>query len=706
MSTASPDIIAMAHQKISAELSSRIRDELNKAALPVARSLNLSMAYLTDAGEEWLTDSFCSYAINDQPDRCWAGHARAKVEIVCEGGVAGAVLLCGDALQEVRAAMVSIIETITRQIEMENNETALLEELSASWESLEAVYEISSDLRAFASPTDLLDRIMTRATSFQEHLRATLWLERDNELEPVAAKNIEGLATRSKSEGLIGRALAEKNGIILNGRNRVTASLDIEPEFRNAFSLLIAPVETRQGLVNALAIWNEEGDRQFDSRTMRLAEALALQAAMVIENDRLHRASIESERLKQEAEIGGKIQQTLLLGQPPRDIERLQVAALTVPSQRIDGDFYDFVRHNDQCMDVLVGDVMGKGIPAALLGAATKNCFMRATSALMASAEIAQIPRPEDIVSLVHDEVTRQFMAFDSFATLCYARFDLACNQMDFVDCGHTKTIHYRKRFDRCDLLEGENMPIGFVESESHSQASVSFDEGDVFFFYSDGVTEAQNQAGEMFEQDRLCKLVRANSHLHSEEIVASVKRAIAEFSGSETFADDLTCVAVRIASSKSKDAPSKDAPLKKETMEISSDLNNLARARQFLRRICAQSNPSMEEGRIIEFELAVTEALSNICRHAYHSREDERIEMRAAVASDSIIIELLHSGDTFDPSRVEMPAFDGSREGGFGIFIIQQATDEIVYSEVESGRRLIRLTKKIKGDHQDGSND
>ena len=81
---------------------------------------------------------------------------------------------------------------------------------------------------------------------------------------------------------------------------------------------------------------------------------------------------------EQEVEIGFKIQQTLLLDQPPRDVPGVRVAALTIPSQRIDGDFYDFFKHRDDCLDVIVGDVMGKGIPAALLGAATKSHFLQA----------------------------------------------------------------------------------------------------------------------------------------------------------------------------------------------------------------------------------------------------------------------------------------------------------------------------------------
>ena len=89
---------------------------------------------------------------------------------------------------------------------------------------------------------------------------------------------------------------------------------------------------------------------------------------------------------EQEVEIGFKIQQTLLLDQPPRDVPGVRVAALTIPSQRIDGDFYDFFKHRDDCLDVIVGDVMGKGIPAALLGAATKSHFLQALSRLISLA--------------------------------------------------------------------------------------------------------------------------------------------------------------------------------------------------------------------------------------------------------------------------------------------------------------------------------
>ena len=112
-----------------------------------------------------------------------------------------------------------------------------------------------------------------------------------------------------------------------------------------------------------------------------------------------------------EVEIGAKIQQTLLLGQPPCDLVGARVAALTIPSQPVDGDFYDFFQYSPYCLDIVVGDVMGKGIPAALLGAAIKSAPLRSLSRLLTASAQNTLPEPEEIVGLVHSDVTRQFIS-------------------------------------------------------------------------------------------------------------------------------------------------------------------------------------------------------------------------------------------------------------------------------------------------------
>jgi sigma-B regulation protein RsbU (phosphoserine phosphatase) len=390
---------------------------------------------------------------------------------------------------------------------------------------------------------------------------------------------------------------------------------------------------------------------------------------------------------EQEVEIGFKIQQTLLLEQPPQDLPGVRAAALTIPSQRIDGDFYDFFNHRDTCLDVIVGDVMGKGIPAALLGAATKSHFLQALSRLISLAAPGVLPEPKDIVTLAHSEVARQLIELESFVTLCYARFDLVERRLELVDCGHTTTIHYQAGTAACHLLQGENMPLGVSESEIFEQMSVRVEPGDVFLFYSDGLTEARDAEGELFGIERLSDCVRRHGHLEPKDLIEQIRLEAVAFSKSERFGDDLTCVAVRIEERR--------LPLARAEIEISSDLKELARARAFVREVCTSlANPPADEI-IDQLELATTEAASNVMRHAYGGRTDRRIQLEAEAFDDRIVLRLHHLGQSFDPAAVRPPVFDGTQDGGFGMYIISESMDEVRYHRDERGRHCISMIKK-----------
>jgi sigma-B regulation protein RsbU (phosphoserine phosphatase) len=403
--------------------------------------------------------------------------------------------------------------------------------------------------------------------------------------------------------------------------------------------------------------------------------------------DRKHAQEELARAREQEVEIGFKIQQTLLLDQPPSELPGVRVAALTIPSQRIDGDFYDFFNHRDTCLDVIVGDVMGKGIPAALLGAAAKSHFLQALSRLLSLSEPGTLPEPKEIVTLAHAEMVRRLIELESFVTLCYARFDLVNRRLDIVDCGHTTTIHFQARTGACRLLQGENLPLGVSEREIYEEISVPIDPGDVLVFYSDGLTETRNGAGELFGVERLAECVQSYGRLDPRELIEQIHLAAIAFSNAERFGDDLTCVAVRI--------DERELPLVRAEVEISSDLKELARARAFVREFCsAIPAPTPDEDAVQQLELAMTEAASNVMRHAYGGRADRRIQLEAEAFAERLILRLHHLGQSFDPDAVQPPAFDGSQEGGFGMYIMSQSVDDVRYHRDERGRNCISMVK------------
>jgi len=443
----------------------------------------------------------------------------------------------------------------------------------------------------------------------------------------------------------------------------------------------------------ALTIYSSEVDA-FGDEEVRLLTELAGDLAYGIVSLRTgaERKKAEAEEMAREREvaIGFRIQQMLLLDEPPQGIAGLRVAALSIPSQRIAGDFYEFFTHQDESLDIIVADVMGKGIPAALLGAAAKSRFMAALCHLVALSPAGVLPEPRQIVTLAHASMGRHLIELESFVTLCYARVDLTRRRLDLVDCGHTGVILRRAGTGLCEWIHGSNLPLGIREGEIYDQIGVPFGVGDMFFFFSDGVTEAPNASAELFGADRLMSCVCTNGSMGPEALLSAVRAAVVAFTGTERLTDDLTCVAVEVGE--------RPRPLLREETEIRSDLKDLSRARDFVRRFCSTLPDSpLDEVRVGELELAVNEAASNIIKHAYHGRSDQHIYLEAESFPDHVAVRLHHLGDSFDPSTAPPPSFDGSRESGFGLFILKGSVDDVHYYRDERGGNCIALIKRHK---------
>jgi sigma-B regulation protein RsbU (phosphoserine phosphatase) len=430
---------------------------------------------------------------------------------------------------------------------------------------------------------------------------------------------------------------------------------------------------------------NAELEQRVVLRTIELQEANRVKDELIASE---RAVCLELEQLRsREVEVGLRIQQSLLFSQPP-DIPGLEIAALTVPSQGIDGDFYIFITHNDRLLDVVVGDVMGKGVAAALLAAATKMEFFRAVNSVLADARSGELPQPKDIVTLAHAQIVHQLIELESFVTLCHARLDLDRRVLSIVDCGHTGIIHWHPTTGRCEMLHGDNLPLGIREGEIFDQISVPFEPGDVLLFFSDGITEARNAAGELFGVERLTAHVEANAGLEPALLADSIRQAVGVFAGLTRLKDDLTSVAVR-----AKTRPR--APEAHAGIEIRSDLRELRQVRHFVREFCeALGDPVPGEGVIDALVLAATEAASNIMLHSCYGRSDQSIHMEAVALPEEIALKFRHVGAGFDPAIVAPTVLDGTRESGFGTYIIARSVDEVRYSRDERGRNCVALTK------------
>jgi serine phosphatase RsbU (regulator of sigma subunit) len=252
-----------------------------------------------------------------------------------------------------------------------------------------------------------------------------------------------------------------------------------------------------------------------------------------------------------------EIERRLLQSRPPKNLEGADIAALMIPSGELDGDFADYFVYNSRQMDILVGDVMGKGIQSALLAAGIKQQFAKSLAVVDCRIN-PRISCPHiinageqfsSVLSAVQAECTDDLLDLEMFCTLVFARLDLVAGKLHLFDLGHCPVIHYHAETGKCSLLKSGNMPLGFVKNETYQVMTNDLKEGDMLLFHTDGVTETRSSSGEMYGIERLAEKVRSSHHLTAAQLLDAIVGSVCSFSGHCSFDDDFTCIAVRIES-------------------------------------------------------------------------------------------------------------------------------------------------------------
>lgn len=231
-------------------------------------------------------------------------------------------------------------------------------------------------------------------------------------------------------------------------------------------------------------------------------------------------------------------------------------------------------------------------------------------------------------------------------------------------------------------------MPLGFPEKNPFRQFNVSFETKDVFLFYSDGLTETKSPAGDLYGEERLIDFLSAHAALSMDELIRAVKAEIVEFSGSAEFADDFTCIAVKIDAN-----PVPLELLGRQELCFDSRLDELQRVRRFIRMFGKKyMRRASDEPRIAGIELAAVELTSNIIRHAYDNQPGYPIRLEALAYPQEITFSFYNRGKPFDPGTDPAPELDGPKEGGMGVYIIEKSVDEITYSRNENDENCARM--------------
>ena len=264
----------------------------------------------------------------------------------------------------------------------------------------------------------------------------------------------------------------------------------------------------------------------------RLGAAFNRMAADVEQHQR---SAVEQERIRRELELGRQIQADM---QPraPLQVGLTEVKGVSVPAREVGGDFFNYFQLDSGLVALLVGDVSGKGVGAALL-MANIQASLRTRFALGQG------------LSAIAEAIDRDIEANSPgpvYATLFIAIFDPATRMMRYVNAGHNP--QFVLRADRpLEMLSSTGLPVGMLAGHGYSEREVQLAPGDLLFFYTDGCVEMENETGDMFGSDRLESLVAAAARGSAEEVLTTVEGAIAAFRGGRDLFDDATMMAVTV---------------------------------------------------------------------------------------------------------------------------------------------------------------
>jgi len=252
---------------------------------------------------------------------------------------------------------------------------------------------------------------------------------------------------------------------------------------------------------------------------------------------------LESEiaRKNAELEIAAEIQRSFL----PEDIPQLEgfeIAATSLPAKEVGGDFFDVMPMDviplpDQQMGVLIADVSGKGVPAAL--------FM-ALSRVIVRTSSTWFKVPSDIIRHANSIISSDSKT-GMFVTLFYGVIDKDTRKFTFVNAGHNPPILYHGDSGTMEELEGTGIALGIMDDAEYSQNEVQVTSGDTIILYTDGVTEAINEKEEMFEIERLVNVIKETKNATAKETLESIIRSVFEFSGTQPQFDDITLMVIKV---------------------------------------------------------------------------------------------------------------------------------------------------------------
>lgn len=434
---------------------------------------------------------------------------------------------------------------------------------------LESLYDVGLAVAATLDLEKLSEEILLRAVSLLDARRGALYILEGSRYrlqrtfggdaapwfdggDPAAAPPVADGGTPCPPEGPETQSESGKLRAFLAGESQAPPS-ELLPGARY---LLGVPIDIDGSPRGLLAVGDKESRRgvgPFPASDRRTLGLFANQAAIALENARLHLQALEKERLEREMELAADIQRRILPRGAP-EVPGYELLGWNRPARQIGGDYYDLFQRQDGRVDLVVGDVSGKGMPAALMVSTLHSAL---------HLLLDQVGVGPALLEMLNRHVFESSTS-NKFITLLLAELEPASGRLTYLNAGHNPGMLLRYSADRADgaglgpgaqgsanglkveELGASGLPIGVLAGSRFQARSLTLEPGDLLCIYSDGITEAESPADEEFGTARLLALLRKHGGRPLAEVLEAIQSATGTFSAGLPQGDDQTLVLLR----------------------------------------------------------------------------------------------------------------------------------------------------------------
>lgn len=394
----------------------------------------------------------------------------------------------------------------------------------------------------------------------------------------------------------------------------------------------------------------------------------------------LSQITAEKERIGAELDVANQIQASMLPSIFPPFPERSEfdIFASMIPAKEVGGDFYDFFLVDEDHLALVMADVSGKGVPAALFMVIAKtlikNCAQTGAS-------------PKVILETVNNQLCENNEA-EMFVTVWLGIYEISTGKLIASNAGHEYPVIKRADGEFELYKDKHGFVLAGMENSKYREYELNLNFGDCMFIYTDGVAEATNGQNQLYGTERMLKALNKNLDFSPENLLRAVKADIDSFVGDSPQFDDITMLGLKIRN---------EGEPKMHIMKFKAEINQIKEATDFIENILADAECSVKSK--MQINIAVDEIFSNIVHYAYEKNDGE-VTLKCIIENEKVKLKFLDTGKPYNPFEKEDPDTSLSAEersiGGLGIYMVKKSMDKVEY-EYKEGQNILTVEKALQ---------